>query len=132
MIEMEYKFNGESKVLVDDRYKNYRYVILSIKEEHPCAYIELPKGHPLYELDYKSSVFDNMPVHGGCTYSRSRLALTDIHNSWVVGWDYAHLFDYIAMPPDFEINPDDHKWTVKEIIEQDIIPAIDWLIEVNK
>ena len=131
--EMEYKWGGETKVLLDAHYKGYRFIVASIGGHHPCAYIELKENHPLYRKDYEDEAFDNIPVHCGLTYSEGYLKLANITDSWIIGWDYAHIGDYVAMPDYLSIrNPfeDDKKWKVAEIVEQDVIPAIDWLEEV--
>lgn len=131
--EMEYKWKGESKVLLDGKYKNYHFIILSIRGSHPCAYIELDKDHPFYGHDYDEEIFDDMPVHCGLTYSKDYLQVADIKDTWIIGWDYAHLGDYVTMPPDVKWSgKDDHKWTVEEILKHDIMPAIDWLEEIKK
>lgn len=132
--EMEYKWQGETKVLLDGYFSAYHFIIASIGGSHPCAYIELEKSHPLYKkhYDFSDSPLDEMPVHGGVTYTEEYLRVANIYNSWIIGWDYAHLGDYYSVPEyckEYEYN--DHKWTVLEILAQDVIPAIQWLKEVE-
>ena len=130
--EMEYKWCGETKVLLDAYFEEYHFIIASIGGNHPCAYIELNENHPLYKERYETidSSLDHMPVHGGVTYTEEWLKVANIHNSWIIGWDYGHLGDYCSVPPEYdEYSYDDHKWTVLEILEQDVIPAIQWLKE---
>jgi hypothetical protein len=65
-------------------------------EHHYTAYVALPKGHRYYGRDYEKIRLD---VHGGFTYSRDYLILSDdkenrIKDSrWFIGWDYAHAWD---------------------------------------
>ena len=130
--EMEYKWEGETKVLLDGYFKTYHFIIASIGGNHPSAYIELEKSHPLYKKSYEDIDFplDEMPVHGGVTYIEEWLKVANIHNSWVIGWDYGHLGDYCSVPEKYDkYSYDDHKWTVLEILAQDVIPAIQWLKE---
>ena len=68
MIEMEYMDRlDEPIVLAHGQYKYYKYWILSFGS-HPTAYVEVPRGHPLWFKDYiVCSRF--IRVHGGLTYS---------------------------------------------------------------
>lgn len=98
----------ETKVLCDDTYKGYRFIILDICGSHPCAYVEIPEEHPKYgatDRDYWN-VGPNEVTYG-------RDYLTDIlSDTWVVGWDYNHWGDYSP------IDPCGKKWTTHEIIEE--------------
>ncbi len=56
-------------------------------------------------------------VHGGLTYSSDKLYIginTVLDNSWFIGWDYAHLGDYVS----FIDCIGDKKWTTNEMIEE--------------
>lgn len=131
--EMEYKYNGKSEVLLDGRYENYHFIIASIRGSHPCAYIELGEKSSFYGHDYREEIFDDIPVHGGLSYSDNYLHVAKLQGNWIIGWDYAHFEDYIAHPSKYNrIYKDYHKWTVSEILEQDVIPAIKWLKEKDE
>lgn len=51
-----------------------------------CGYVEIPKGHPLYKIEYwdLSDVYHS--VHGGLTYSG--FLLDD--DRWFIGFDCNH------------------------------------------
>ena len=51
-------------------------------------------------------------VHGGFTYSRPDLLIKD--DSWFLGWDYGHCWDYSPYLDD----PDLKKWTTDELIDE--------------
>lgn len=57
----------------------------------PCGYVELPKNHPLYGVNYTEYSDDvDLNVHGGVTFSGK---LFDI-DGWFVGFDMAHAEDF--------------------------------------
>lgn len=118
MEEMVYKNKDDRQWLEHNTYKNYEYVVMSLGT-HPTAYIGIPKGHRLYGLDIQDIDID---CHGGCTYSQNRILKDDgssySNDKWWIGWDYAHLYDYLGW---FDGNPDfvdDYRkhWTTKEIV----------------
>lgn len=112
MKEMVYRNSREvwigkirfSDTLAYGYYKGFQYWIISLGT-HPCAYVEIPKGHKYFGKPY-----DEIPLdcHGGVTYSESDLVFheyspkyhcevkTTIEDTWIIGWDYAHSGDYYA------------------------------------
>ena len=70
------------------KYKGYRAFILAMPIGHRCGYVELPKNHKYFRLDYDAIDVD---CHGGLTYSDSHLQ--DIKDSWFIGFDCIHLGD---------------------------------------
>lgn len=111
--EMVYDYNVDREVLVDDYYKNYHYVIISLGS-YPVAYVEIENIAP--NTDYS----DIIDCHGGITYQEPFLKLnnnTQYQGHLWIGWDYAHLGDYMAHPPVFIENDTGKKWTTIEIIE---------------
>ena len=53
---------------------------------HRCSYVALPKGHPLFGMDW-NSVYDvapNLEVDGGITFASGTADM------WILGWDAAH------------------------------------------
>jgi len=53
---------------------------------HRCGYVALPKGHPLFGMDW-DKCYDMAPeldVDGGITFANG----TD--DMWILGWDAAH------------------------------------------
>ena len=120
MKEMVYQKNWAPDNRVIDMldkgiYKGYHYAIVSFGS-HPCAYIELPKGHKYYGKDY-----DDIPIdcHGGLTYSREGIlpSSNDYHkDGYWIGWDYAHLGDYCGWLNVFDSTG--KKWTTEEILQE--------------
>lgn len=117
----EMRYSNESKVqlLYNDIYKGFHYYILNLGT-HPTAYVEIHKEHVLYSMSY-IDIEDSeyyIDVHGGLTYSSDSLRIgedTSLENSWFIGWDYAHVGDYLGY--DFAKSTD-KKWTTFEIIEE--------------
>ena len=118
------------KVLANRKYKGYGYVIITLGS-HPCSYILLPKGHK-----YHGKFYDDIDLrcHGGLTYSRDYLLKKSHDNlvtdeEWVIGWDYAHLGDYLSFPEMFlEGDDDGHQWTLQELVDE-VEETINQLIE---
>ena len=107
--------------LYSDTYRGFNFYVLNLGT-HPTAYVEIPKGHKLFNKDYRKIDID---VHGGLTYSDSSLYTSEekvIKNSWFIGWDYSHCTDYY---PDLN---DGKKWTTEEMIE-DCIYVINQLFD---
>ena len=67
MKEMVYSSdpNADREILDEGYAHGYHYCIVSLGS-HPCAYVEIPKGHPYYGLDYEKI---KVSCHGGLTYS---------------------------------------------------------------
>ena len=126
MIEMIYQDRlKEPIVLANGQYKYYTYWILSLGS-HPTAYVEVPRGHPLWFRDYDFSS-DYIDVHGGLTYSKNYLHGCNT-GEWTVGWDYAHFDDayYSSLMPEYG-----RRWSVREIFE-DVKSVIDQLVELKR
>ena len=118
MKEMEYKkYPGFYPIIGDIRwmdtlahgtYKGYQFWIISFGT-HPCAYVEIPEDHEYYGRGYEDMPLD---VHGGLTFARDNLVYHEysdkygccvrsrICDTWIVGWDYAHLGDYASYSPE--------------------------------
>ena len=107
---VKYYLDHRIEILYTDNYKGYNYFIISYGT-HPCAYVEIPKNHPYYGVNYMD-IDDEIEVHGGLTYSSSGILL--LHDTWVIGWDYAHCCDYSPYLADSNLK----KWTTEEIIEE--------------
>lgn len=123
--EMIYSPNRKIEILYQDKYENYQFYILNLGT-HPTAYIEIPKDNKLYKKEYDEI---DLNVHGGVTYSSSKL-LT-MKNSWFIGWDYSHIFDYSPIYEKYGYIDDGKKWTTKEVFE-DVKDAIEQIIKINK
>lgn len=122
MKEMVYKNRlGYKKLLDHDEYKGIEYYILSMGT-HPCAYINLPSKNK----DKITSLINNM-CHGGITFNGNILDIGfDEVRGDFVGWDYAHLCDYVSGINVFDDFPFEKKWTTEEILGEikEIIDAI--------
>lgn len=135
MEEMIYKPKREIKLLHNDIYNNFHFYILSLGT-HPTAYVEIPKNHIFYKKQYWDIEKEyDINIHGGISYSSDSLPLsknTTMENSWFIGWDYAHCFDYYCFPDDpiFKSDKSLKKWTTEEIIK-DCKDMIDQLKEVK-
>lgn len=95
-------------VLENNTFKGYEYFIITMGT-HPCCYVLLPEGHKYHSIKH-----DEIPYrcHGGLTYSKSEFLKDTVHNGeWVIGWDYAHLGDYISR----ETPSEGHKWSFSEL-----------------
>jgi len=109
MKEMTYIANRIKEILDKGAIDGFDYVIVSYGP-HPCAYIRIPEGHPFYDKDYDDVALD---VHGGLTYSGNLSHLDGVEPGFYLGWDYAHIGDYVGY-----YDSNDKKWTTEEILEE--------------
>ena len=87
-----YSMNTNSQCLEHGTFKGYNYYIMSYSS-HPCAYIEIPKSHKFFKMDYDDIYWNyEIECHGGLTYSEDHL--WNLKDSWFIGWDYAHYGDF--------------------------------------
>lgn len=68
---------------------------------HWCGYVGVPSDHPAFGKDYDSA--GDFEVHGGLTYAENHLPQREPDGRWWLGFDCAHLGDYVphllAGPP---------------------------------
>lgn len=118
MIEMEYidaTLFDKPLVLDSGKYKGYNYWIISYGS-HPCAYVELPKGH-IYYGKCDCDAYDlPIDVHGGITYGNYGLHNTIEQDKFLLGWDYNHFGDYSNMNSVVFCDTG-KRWTTEEILE---------------
>lgn len=60
------------------------------------GYVAIPKGHPLYEMDYDSiHRKTDIEIHGGLTFSENSIIgqPEETKGMWIIGFDCAHLGD---------------------------------------
>ena len=127
--DMEYQYDRKVEILMEGKYKNYQFYILNLGT-HPTAYVEIPRGSKLFGKDYNEIIYD-IDVHGGLTYADDHLQ--DIKkDSWFLGWDYAHAFDYCGIyEKEFQhINDGCKKWTTLEIFDH-VTKVINQIIEIE-
>ena len=122
--QMKYKTERIRELLCNAIYRGYHFYILNLGT-HPTAYVEIPKISKFYRKHYNDI---DILVHGGLTYSDDELRISDntkMANSWFIGWDYAHIGDYMGF---IDLEKNGKKWTTEEIIEE-CFNVIDQLIE---
>lgn len=116
MIEMNYtnEVSFEKPLVLDNgQYNGYNYWIISYGC-HPCAYVEVPKGHPYYGK-CNCDAFDlPIDVHGGITYGDYGLHNIVGQDRFLLGWDYNHYRDYSLY---FSAPIDGKRWTTEEMLE---------------
>ena len=96
-------------ILCEGEYFGYSFRVVSFGA-WPCAYVRIPKGHPLYGVHYdKINNEGVIDVHGGFTYSRHQDGELP---GWWIGWDYCHSRDYNALLPSVP----GKKWTTEEMV----------------
>lgn len=103
------------QVFCDEFEDNIRFVILR-GGSSLCAYLGIPKAHPLAGFDYDSLPLD---AHGGLTFSGEKLLSDTAEDGmWWYGWDYAHSGDRSAYDHGREGRIRDEKeWTVAEVYD---------------
>lgn len=106
-------------------YKGYRCSFKRHPELlHLCGYIEIPKGHPLYGMNYtqiEERYNYELPTHGGLTFA----GRFDDSN-YLIGFDCAHSCDYapgLGYFGGYEI------YRTAEYVENTIKDIVDFIIE---
>lgn len=125
MKDMIYSTNHTIKILHSGEINRYKFAIVSFGV-HPAAYVQVPESHPFYhDEDIDSYVF----CHGGIS---CHLDLNDpnelgLDPGWWIGWDYAHVTDYIDSP---FMTFGKKKWTTTEMLN-DVQLVIQQLCEAD-
>jgi len=123
MKEMIYQIERKIELLDTGDIDRFTYYVLSLGT-HPCAYVKIPKNHPLFGVKYDSKIAQTVDCHCGLTYAGSTLIISQFEtlSGWFIGWDYAHCFDFMgySLDPRFSDlhNNDDKKWTTEEIVAE--------------
>lgn len=97
------------KVFERGGYKGYSYEIVSYGT-HPCAYVEIPRNHRLFNIRYVD-IKGDIDVHGGITYSGDKYE----NLSWWIGWDYAHIGDFMSFERYGQVGK---QWQLSEIRDE--------------
>lgn len=118
--EMQYQANRKLEVLATGYYFGLLYYILNLGT-HPTAYIKIPESSKLFK-DKKDMHEINIDVHGGITYAREYLYISNNQkiDGYFIGWDYAHYGDYGGyeeMLP-LEFRTGGKKWSTQEILKE--------------
>lgn len=125
------KTNTDKEIIKKGTYEGYKYFIALVAKMWYCAYVILPKKSKYYKVED----YDNIPieVHGGLTFANKHCL---VRNQWCIGWDYAHIGDYIPLFGDYRDEMEDgfgmppHKWEPDEI-EYDCKNVIEQLRELE-
>jgi hypothetical protein len=86
-----------------------------------CAYIGIPKWHPLAGLDYNDIPLD---VHGGLTFGDLGDGEMRPAEYFWYGWDYGHAGDLCFYDVQFahllpgRLHRDEHPWTPTEVTDE--------------
>ena len=118
--EMQYQATKKLEVLATGYFFGLLYYILNLGT-HPTAYIKIPESSKLFK-DKKDMHEINIDVHGGITYAREYLYISNNKkiDGYFIGWDYAHYGDYVGyeeMLP-LELRTGGKKWTTQEILKE--------------
>lgn len=96
--------------IADGEYKGFDFYVLNLGT-HPCAYIDVS------ETELAGKYYDdiNIDCHCGITYACETLATVD-KSGWFIGWDYAHIGDFVSRTTYFDI--EGRRWTTEEIVAE--------------
>lgn len=123
MKQIVYGNHRKLEVVEEGEYKGVKYAILNLGT-HPTAYVE----NIVYANDWNDyKLLDDVIVHGGFTYC-DLPHWKDEKDAVYLGWDYAHLGDYMGYDGEFG---DGMKWTYEEILD-DVHSVIDQLLEIKR
>ena len=115
MQKMKYQPERTYVVLDKGEFKGFEYKIISYGT-HPCCYVAIPEGHNFYNKHYEDI---DIECHGGVTYSEK-----EEDGKYWVGWDYAHLGDYVGiyemdiLKDYIHLHTNEKKWMTKELKEE--------------
>ena len=107
------------QVLYLGSYKKYVFFILNMGT-HPTAYIRIPESHPFFQKHY----IECNPSMDFFTFSENSLAFnnqldTPVPEGWYLGFDHAHLGDWLGYWSDEEnIRQGHRKYTTEEMVEE--------------
>lgn len=113
-------------------YGNSKYLIAVAVNDlgYRCGYVGVPKGDPLYGMQYDDEIFDSVDAHGGLNFSDTRKFITS-DDLWFFGFDCGHCGDAVDKmteegkahlnrePPSFyNFLLEGHVWTLDEVITE--------------
>ena len=112
----ELKEFKSGKILHDEFDEGVRFIVLR-GPSHLCAYLGIPKEHPLADFDYELLPID---CHGGLTFGQYGDKYLPVDCFWY-GWDYGHCDDYAFYYSDPLYNSmsqhSGKKWLVGDVIK---------------
>lgn len=113
-------------------YGNSKYLIAVAVNDlgYRCGYVGVPKGDPLYGMQYDDEIFDSVDAHGGLNFSDTRKFVTP-DDIWFFGFDCGHCGDAVDKmteegkahlnrePPScYNFLLEGHIWTLDEVITE--------------
>lgn len=113
-------------------YGNSKYLIAVTVNDlgYRCGYVGVPKGDPLYGMQYDDEIFDSVDAHGGLNFSDTRKFVTT-DDIWFFGFDCGHCGDAVDKmteegkahlnrePPScYNFLLEGHVWTLDEVITE--------------
>lgn len=113
-------------------YGNSKYLIAVAVNDlgYRCGYVGVPKGDPLYGMQYDDEIFDSVDAHGGLNFSDTRKFVTP-DDIWFFGFDCGHCGDAVDKmteegkahlnrePPScYNFLLEGHVWTLDEVITE--------------
>lgn len=111
----------EIKVL---EYKGFKGVILEMpRGGHLCGYVQIPKSHKGYGVDYNDRMWSDISCHGGLTYSGD----LRVFGEWYIGFDCAHAGDKTNYSVDFGFKDSTDVYRDADFVETEIKCIIDQL-----
>lgn len=84
-------------------YRGFNCKVVFHQLGHRCGYLEIPRGHKLFEKDYYEI---DLEVHGGLTYADHYSAPEGEVDEWWIGFDCAHSDDAKDYKTAFELFKD--------------------------
>ena len=108
-------------------FEHLGYTCLILRHEsmgHLCGYMQVTKGHPLFEVDY--SAIDCCHPHGGVTYSGY---VRGDKNEWSIGFDCAHAGDLIPSMAALGLNSDGVTYRDIDYVSEEIKRMVENTIE---
>lgn len=106
------------------KYKGYECEIIRHPHlGHLCGYVTVYAPHPAYGKDYYD--LTEIECHGGLTYSCTNL------NSTKIGFDCAHIGDYVPYMVQVSVYPDSDVYRNMEYVKNECIKIVDQLEEME-
>jgi hypothetical protein len=103
---------GQASVLANGKYKGLEFLVLNMGGSHPCGYVNI-ESTKLNGKFYNE--IDNIQCHGCLTFSGKNAAI--LKHGWWIGWDYAHLGDF--MP--YYTEEEQKRWNCVKYTTADVV-----------
>ena len=105
-----YDIERGNEVLARGIVKGFEFCVVSYGT-HPCCYVKIPENHVFYRKSWEDI---ELECHGGVTFASDDASFCGL-GFWV-GWDYAHVGDYMVSRFLCIVDNDNKKWSVDELI----------------